>query len=196
MNLGMEQSDLLAAATKLGITDLVEGRKQDDVEERCHQRVNGQSVWDSCESREGVQDAQMVQRREFESPVRATSCACAILDRKTASSLCQEEGLSEYTPPQNVDFCATSTPLHHLNIEDNLNALRSERIPSSRLSSSDDPELSCSFNGITQRTAPWPANPATTSFNNRVHQGGREPLQSPALTDMISVKVKLLVSPV
>lgn len=173
VNVGVEQNDLLAAAAKFGITDLVEGQKQEGVAERCPQRVNGQSPWGSCQSREGAQDAQV---------------QAEISVGKTASALDRQEGRSEHVPAQNVDFCVTLAP-QNLNIEDNSNTLRSERIPSSGLASGGDPELNCTFNSITNCAAPWPVNVATTSFdrdsNGWLHKGGGEQLQSPALSDMM-----------
>lgn len=192
MNVGVEQNDLLAAAIEFGITDLVEGQKHVWVEERGHQRVNCQNLWDNCEGREGVQDAQvraeMVERRELKSPVRATSCTSAAAVGKTASTRDREESSSEYMPVQNVDSCVTSTP-QNLNIEDISNTLRSELNPSSRSANDTDSELNCSFNSLTDCTAPWSVNVATTSFdrdsNGRLHQRGGDQLQSHAIADMM-----------
>lgn len=195
MNVGGEQNDLLAAAIKFGIMDLVEGQQQAGVEERCHQRVNRRSCRDRCEGRAGVQDAQvqaeMVERRLLSgSPVRATSCASAGAVEKMVSTLDQEEGPSEYTPAQNVDFCVPPTP-QNLNIDNNFNTVRSPRIPIifSESASDDESELNRSFDSITDPTAPWSVNVATTSFdrhsNGLVPQGGSNELQSPALRDTL-----------
>lgn len=171
VNVGVEQNELLAAAVKFGITDLVEGQKQDGVAERCHQRVNGQSFWDSCQSREGAQDAQV---------------QADIAVGKTASALDWEEGRSEHVPAQNVESCVTLAP-QNLNVKDNSNTLCSERIPSSGLARGGDPELNCTFN--TDCATPWPVNMATTSFdrdsNGWLREGGGEQLQSPARSDMM-----------
>lgn len=192
MNVGVEQTDLLAAAIKFGITDLVEGQRQAGSEERCHQGVNCQSLWDSCEGREGVSDAQAqaetIGRRELESPERATSCGSVGAAGKTPSALDQEEGPSRYTPGENVDYCVTSTPRNLIN-EDNPNIFWSERIPSSVSSSDRDSELNCSLNTLTDCTTSWSVNVATSSFdsdsNGRVRQGVSDQLQSLALTDMV-----------
>lgn len=178
VNVGVEQNDLLAAAIEFGITDLVEGQRQAGEEEGCNQRVNCQSFWESCKGREGVQGAQvqaeMVGRRQFESPVRANSCAASVVG--------QEESPSEYMQAQNADFCVTSTPQNSSN-------LRLEQIPSSVSASDGDSELNCSLSSITDCTAPWSVNVATTSFdsdsNRRLRQGGSDRPQSPAITDLM-----------
>lgn len=185
VNVGVEQNDFLAAAIKFGITDLVEGQKQAWVEERCRQGGDCQSFSDSCKAQEGVQDAhvqaEMVGRREFESPLRAACCAPVGAAGKTAIAQDQEEGLSEYMPAQNLDCSLTSTP-QNLNNEDNSNTLCSERIPSSGLASNDDSELNCSFNSITNCTTLWSVD---SDSNNRSHHGVSDHFQSPALTDMV-----------
>lgn len=197
MNVGVEQNDLLAAAIQFGITALVEGQKQAGVEERCHKKVNCRSCRDRCEGRAGVQDAQvqaeMVEgRSSSDCPVSATSCASAGTVEKAASTLDQEEGPSEYTPAQNVDFCITPTP-QNLNIDNNFATLRSPQIPIifSESASDDESELNRSFDSVTDPTAPWSINVATTSFdrdsNGSVPQGGSNELESPALRDMIDL---------
>lgn len=185
--MGVEQSDLLAAAVKFGITDLVEGQKRARVDERCQQRGGCQSFWDSCDGRRGVEDAQVqaevVERRKSDTLVRATACPPLGAVGKTASVLDRGEGPPEYVSAQNVDPSVALTH-QNLNTQDNSNSLHSEPIPSS-----DDSEFSCLLNSLTDCAAPCSVNGATTSFDrdskSRLHRGGSDPLQSPALTDMM-----------
>lgn len=195
VNVGVEQTDLLAAAIQFGITDLVEGQRRAGVEERCHKRVSCRSCRGRREGRAGVRDAQvqaeMVGRRSLsDCPVSATSCASAGAVEKTASTPDQEEGPSEYTPAQIVDFCVTPTP-QNLNIDCSFTTLRSPQLPIifSDSASDDESELNRSFDSITDPTAPWSVDVATTSLdrdsNGSVPQGGSSELESPALRDKI-----------
>lgn len=200
VSMGVEQSDLLSAAIKFGITDLVEGQKQAGLEERCHQSVNCRTCRGCSEGTGGVQDAQvhtkMVERRVLDSQVRVTSCASA-----GAVEMCspdQEEGPSEYMPPPNVDFCVTLAA-QNPNIGENSNTLCSPRNPSifSESASDDESDLDHSLDSITNPSPPLSVNVASTSCgrdsNGRVPQVGSDEPQLPALRDtttLVSVDQK------
>lgn len=183
VNVGVEQNDLLAAAIKFGIMDLVEGQRRAGVDERCQQRGNTQSFGYSCGGQQAVQDSQVLAEvvERSRSETLATSCPPKGAVGKTASVLNKGEGPAEHMLAQNVDLSVILTH-QNLNIEDIRNT-------SNRSASGDDSEFNCSFSSIVDCTAPCSINVATTSFdrdsNSRLHRGGSEPHQSPALTDMM-----------
>lgn len=194
--MGVEQNDLLSAAIKFGITDLIEGQKRVGVEEGRPQRTHYGSCRERNESR-GVQDAEvqaeMVERRAADSQVRTTSCATTGI--LTVSSSSQTEPplqQSEYPLAQNMDFFVTLSP-QNIAAEKNFNTLRSPPIPSipSESVSDEESELDQSFDSVTDPTATWSNSVFTFSFNgdsnSQIPQGGSPHHQSPVSQDLIEL---------
>lgn len=196
--MGVEQNDLLSAAIKFGITDLIEGQKCVGVEEGRPQRTHYGSCRERNESR-GVQDAEvqaeMVERRAADSQVRTTSCVqTGILTVSSSSQTEPPLQQSEYSSSlaQNMNFFVTLSP-QNIAAEKNFNTLRSPPIPSipSESVSDEESELDRSFDSVTDPTATWSNSVFTFSFNgdsnSQIPQGDSPHYQSPVSRDLIEL---------
>lgn len=193
VKVGVEQNDLLSAATTFGITDLTEGQKRVGVEEGRPRRTHYGSCRERNDSR-GVQDAEvqaeMVERRAADSQVRTTSCVPTgiLISSQTESPLQQ----SEYPLAQNMDYFATLSS-QNIAAEKNFNTLRSPPIPSipSESVSDEESELDRSFDSVTDPIATWSNSVFTFSFNgdsnSQIPQGDSPHHQSPVSRDLIEL---------
>lgn len=196
VKVGVEQNDLLSAAIKFGITDLIEGQECVGLEEGQPQRTHYGSCRERNESR-GVQDAEvqaeMVERRAADSQVRTASCVpTGILTVSSSSQTEPPLQQSEYPLAQNMDFFATLSP-QNIAAEKNFNTLCSPPIPSipSESVSDEESELDRSFDSVTDPTAIWSNSVFTFSFNgdsnSQIPQGDSPHHQSPVSRDLIEL---------